>query len=207
MKTQKLTFLFLLAIIFFSCQKADKNKPEIQLNGSESMEISRGETISDPGATASDKQDGDLTSKIVSDWSDKVNKDATGDYTVTYTVQDKKGNKVSTTRKVKVKMGSASYFGTYTTTYQVVGGGASTVTCYIVAGDNSDQFTVNYYLGTGGIPFKVNISGVFGTDFNIVPTSGSVVLTGSGYSENNGTKIVLNMKQNSLDVICTMIKQ
>ena len=208
MKTQKFILLFLLVLIFGSCKKAGKStNPEITLNGSESIEISRGENTPDPGATATDKEDGDLTSQIVSDWSNVVNKDASGEYTVTYSVSDKKGNKASKTRKVTVKMGGAAYYGTYATNFQVVGGGASNTTCYIVAGDNANQFTVNYYLGPGGIPFKVNISGVLGTDLNIVPTSGSIVLTGSGHSENNGSKIILNMKQNSLDVVCTMIKQ
>ena len=48
-------------------KKEDKTKPVITLKGSETITITLGEKYMDPGATAKDEEDGDLTSKIVID--------------------------------------------------------------------------------------------------------------------------------------------
>jgi hypothetical protein len=48
--------------------KPDTVKPVITLNGSASMSVVQGSTFTDPGATASDDRDGNITSKIVRDW-------------------------------------------------------------------------------------------------------------------------------------------
>lgn len=50
----------------------DSTKPTITLNGSANLEIALGVSTPDPGASATDETDGDLTSKIVSDWNSKV---------------------------------------------------------------------------------------------------------------------------------------
>src|SRR5690606_11196414 len=60
-----------------------------------------GESYTDPGATASDDVDGDLTDRIVVD--NPVDVDVIGAYTVTYNVTDSSGNSATTlTRTVDV---------------------------------------------------------------------------------------------------------
>ncbi len=61
--------------------------PEITLNGSEMMNVGSGDTWTDPGATASDNEDGDLSSSIVVG-GDTVNTAVEGTYMVSYTVTD-----------------------------------------------------------------------------------------------------------------------
>lgn len=80
---------------------ADTTKPVLTLKGKETITIELGSKYEDPGATATDNEDGDITSKIVIDIS-KVDTTKTGTYTVTYTVSDSSGNTTTKTRKVKV---------------------------------------------------------------------------------------------------------
>ncbi len=82
-------------------EEADKVKPEIKLNGSSNITIELNDTFIDPGATATDNKDGDLTNKIKV--SGTVNTSKAGTYTITYTVQDSAGNKAMVTRIVTVK--------------------------------------------------------------------------------------------------------
>ena len=64
--------------------------------------VNQGSTYTDPGATASDNLDGDLTSSIVIDAS-AVNTLVPGDYPVTYNVSDISGNAATqVTRTVQV---------------------------------------------------------------------------------------------------------
>lgn len=78
----------------------DKTKPEIKLKGSSTITINVGDKFEDPGATAKDDKDGDLTDKIKV--SGTVNTNKVGTYTLTYTVKDKAGNEASIKREVKV---------------------------------------------------------------------------------------------------------
>ena len=75
--------------------------PVITRIGSSSMDVTRGHTFTDPGATATDAEDGDLTSSIVRTGS--VDTSTVGTYTLTYTVTDSGGLSASVTRTVTVK--------------------------------------------------------------------------------------------------------
>ena len=70
----------------YSCQKDDKTAPVITLSGSSGYSLIIGDPFSDPGATAMDTKDGDLTSFI--EVSGGVNTLQSGVYTITYTVAD-----------------------------------------------------------------------------------------------------------------------
>jgi VCBS repeat-containing protein len=65
--------------------------PVITLNGSASMRLTVGDSFADPGATASDAEDGDLTAEIVVG-GDTVNTATAGTYRITYNVTDSDGN-------------------------------------------------------------------------------------------------------------------
>ena len=75
-------------------------KPTLKLKGSVIHKISYGSKYVDPGYSASDNYDGDLTKKVVVSGSVDVNK--IGTYKVTYTIVDSSGNKIVKTRSVKV---------------------------------------------------------------------------------------------------------
>ena len=79
----------------------EKKAPEITLNGDAEMTVEAGSEFSDPGYTATDNCDGDITDSVKVS-GDKVDKDKAGKYTVTYEVSDSSGNKATATRVVSV---------------------------------------------------------------------------------------------------------
>ncbi|HNP35123.1 MAG TPA: DUF5011 domain-containing protein [Woeseiaceae bacterium] len=80
---------------------ADTTPPVITLIGSASMSLTVGNTYNEPGATATDDVDGDISANIVIGGS--VNTAAAGTYTVTYDVSDSSGNDATqVTRTVTV---------------------------------------------------------------------------------------------------------
>lgn len=78
----------------------DNEKPTIELKGSKMIVLKQGMSYKEPGFHAYDKRDGSLTKKVTV----KKNIDTSklGTYKIVYQVQDKSGNKVTTTRSVKV---------------------------------------------------------------------------------------------------------
>ncbi len=79
--------------------------PVITLNGSASMTVVLDSTFTDPGATATDAEDGNLTSSIVETGS--VNTAFLGTFTLTYSVTDSGGLSASVVRTVTVVKGSS----------------------------------------------------------------------------------------------------
>jgi surface protein with Ig-like domain/cohesin domain-containing protein len=68
----------------------DATAPQITLTGAASIEVQRGQTYTDAGATATDIVDGDVSDDIVVN--NPVDTSTTGTYTVTYNVSDAAGN-------------------------------------------------------------------------------------------------------------------
>ncbi len=90
------------AVTLTSCKKDDATAPVITLTGNQTVLINLHDTYNDAGAKASDDKDGDVTSTIVT--SNMVNVDQCGNYTITYNVSDKAGNRATqVTRMVTVK--------------------------------------------------------------------------------------------------------
>ncbi|APG66481.1 peptidase S8 [Tenacibaculum todarodis] len=80
---------------------ADTTVPIITLNGSSTMNLTLGDSFTDPGATATDNVDGNLTSSIVV--TGTVNTASAGTYTLNYNVSDAAGNAATqVTRTVNV---------------------------------------------------------------------------------------------------------
>jgi len=77
------------------------NPPTITLLGDNPMSIIRGDAWNDPGATAVDNEDGDITDDIIVT-GDTVDTSSAGTYNVTYTVTDSSGKSASVTRVVNV---------------------------------------------------------------------------------------------------------
>ena len=76
------------------------NKPVITLLGSNPININTGDTFVDPGATANDVEDGDLTNII--SVSGNVNATIVGSYILTYSVTDSGNLTATTSRTVNV---------------------------------------------------------------------------------------------------------
>lgn len=81
-------------------ERVDTTDPIIILNGTSPMTIERGSAFNDPGATASDNLDGDITSLIIVVGS--VDHDTVGDYTLTYGVADESMLTASVVRNITV---------------------------------------------------------------------------------------------------------
>ena len=78
----------------------DTTAPVLTLLGEVQINVEAGVAFTDPGATAMDNLDGDLTDEIAVTGS--VDTAKTGDYTLTYTVNDAVGNKTEVIRNVTV---------------------------------------------------------------------------------------------------------
>lgn len=74
--------------------------PIITLNGGETYHFNVGQTFTDPGFTATDEVDGDITSKVTVEGS--VDGMTYGTYTLSYHVEDSSGNVCDIVRTVKV---------------------------------------------------------------------------------------------------------
>jgi hypothetical protein len=97
------------SLLLTSCKK-DEEAPVIMLSGDSVQTVILNASISDPGATADDNKDGDLSANVTSDYLTVVNKDSAGSYTVTYTVTDAADNIGTKTRMVNVTNEAAAFF-------------------------------------------------------------------------------------------------
>lgn len=97
------------ATLLTSCTKDDTTPPVITLSGGD-MTVTQFGTFTDPGATATDDVDGDVTVTV----NGTVNVNAAADYVITYTATDKAGNSATKDRTVTVS-GSNYVAGSYTT--------------------------------------------------------------------------------------------
>ncbi|WP_345974393.1 immunoglobulin-like domain-containing protein [Sulfurimonas sp. HSL3-7] len=82
---------------------ADTTPPVVTIIGDNPLNLQLGDTFSDPGATAHDNIDGDVTASIQT--SDDVDTSIVGTYSVTYTVGDTAGNIATAVRTVVVSDG------------------------------------------------------------------------------------------------------
>jgi surface protein len=85
---------------------SDATAPTITLTGEATINLSVGDTFTDPGVTASDDVDGDITSSVTT--SGSVDTSTAGTYVITYSVTDAAGNSTSLTRTVIVSTGNSS---------------------------------------------------------------------------------------------------
>lgn len=80
--------------------KNDSEKPSISLKGNATMTILIGNTYNEPGYTATDNCDGDITDRVTV--TETINTNIPGTYYITYEVADSYENEATITRTVKV---------------------------------------------------------------------------------------------------------
>lgn len=78
----------------------DDISPIIKLKGEKIITIYQNEKYEDPGFSAVDEIDGDLTHNV--EINGKVNTEKVGEYIIKYKVEDKNNNKTEVTRTIKV---------------------------------------------------------------------------------------------------------
>ncbi len=165
-------------------EETGNTAPVITLLGSNPTIITVGTPYMDAGATAYDKEDGDITDKIVT--TSNVNSNVVGTYTVTYNVKDKEGLAATpVTRTVKV--------------VDNTGGGGGTPTghitfCKVFANNQNVVATSSM-----GLP-----SGVFSIDLASSTSFGSSTLQTISW---NAATFVANRKfiLNSNDAQCVTV--
>jgi hypothetical protein len=191
-------FFVVLAFIVFNCKKkvdtppntSDATPPVITLAGKQKDTVFLQSTYADPGATALDNKDGDLTPYIVV--SGSVNTNMTGIYIKEYNVRDAAGNSAKSTREVLVKNAAAFITGNYSVACNcaTVTPGQTTLysnSIYSASAMHSTTVNNSFWLsemntGTEGAiagPFNISLSGqsmstvFFGTGTGYVNTNGS----------------------------------
>jgi len=103
MKIYKLILLSLFLISLFSCKETDDTPPFITMkfadpyNSNDSTIHVLNQLYVDPGATATDDTDGDITSSIFVD--NQVNENLVGWYSITYDVVDQAGNEAQQAKR------------------------------------------------------------------------------------------------------------
>lgn len=154
--TMKKTNIYLLAfaaMLFISLQscKKDETDPEITLKGTNPTVISLGGTYTEAGATASDNEDGDISSDI--SISGTVNPNIVNEYSITYQVSDKAGNKTTLVRAVQVKanplIGNYNVTGNPLSPFQVEVQATSTYNRMVVRKFNNFPSNVLFYINVG----------------------------------------------------------
>ena len=82
--------VLIIALCFQSCKEEDLSPPLVTLEGEGTVTSVLNEEYNDPGATAIDDIDGDISSSVYIE--SNVNVDHVGTYTVSYTAVDDAGN-------------------------------------------------------------------------------------------------------------------
>ena len=143
-------------------EEKDTNAPTITLEGDNPDTIYAGTGYDDPGCTADDPEDGDITSSVTVDYDTLDTAEAeVGIYTITYSVSDKAGNSDDAKRKVVVIDTE-----TTTTTTDTVITNASLSSCPVTFDDTNVVYTIPSTLNissdckvTFGAHTKYNVKG------------------------------------------------
>jgi hypothetical protein len=144
-------------LVFNGCNPEDTTSPIVTLVGASSMTVSLNSAFVDPGATATDDEDGTIATSAIT-VTGTVNKDLAGTYTLTYAATDAAGNTGNATRTVIVKNDAAIYEGTYSVTETCTGSPATTYGQTIAA-----STSVNNRVHFNKFGNYVNATGIYGT--------------------------------------------
>ena len=181
------------SLILTGCKK-DEEAPVITPKGGNTQTVVLNASLTDPGATADDNEDGDISTSVTSDYMTVVNKDLAGTYTVTYKATDEAGNEGMATLSVTVKNDASAWAGDYTVT-DVIGGSTAAYPQTVATSPTvNNRITFNKfgnYTNTSGI-----YANITGTTVDL-PTQTAVNSAGAdrvfnGTGSKNSSGFVLN---------------
>ena len=152
----------------------DTTPPVLTLNGANPLQVTINTAIVDPGATATDNIDGDITSSVVSD-ADNLDTSTLGNYTVNYTVTDSSGNAATPITRIIQIVNAADTTAPVITltgsTPVVVEAGTAYNDAGATANDNVDgNITVNIVTVN---PVNTNVLGNYTVTYNVNDTAGN----------------------------------
>lgn len=166
--------------------------PVITLNGANPLNHSINTPFIDPGATAFDSADGDLTSSIVS--SSNVNVSTVGTYSVSYNVRDTSGNSAPTvTRVVNISDFSAPVITLLGSSPMNIELGANFVDPGATATDNGDGDLTGSIIRSGSV--DTSTAGNYVLRYNVSDSAGNAALLVTRtviVSDTNAPVITLN---------------
>jgi hypothetical protein len=171
------------AITFTSCTKEDTTAPTITITGgnaqSQNLPSTAGAgTWTNPTVTATDDEDGDISTSVTV--SGTVDPNTAGTYTLTYTVSDAAGNSASETVTVTIVNTADFLETTYTNCHD---------TCQVTAPFNYTSVVTASNTVNGN--FSINNFGGFGTSINInASLSGSSISVGASQTLGGSASIV-----------------
>lgn len=152
------------SVVFTSCSDdEDTIAPSITLSGNQTITVSLPSSAggngswTDPGYSASDDEDGNITSQV--SVSGTVDLNRKGTYVVTYTVSDKAGNSTSVQRTINVINDAEVFAGNYN----------NCVDSCIVTPPSAFNATVTTSDSINRL-VKINNFGAFGSSVNIFAT-------------------------------------
>lgn len=143
--------------------------PTITLTGGEEVHVNTGQEFVDPGYSAIDDCDGDLTDKVVV--KGDVDTQKNGDYKLTYTVSDSQGNKAEAKRLVKVGDFSAPTISLFGETRIYVKLGTAYTEPGFSATDNIDGDLTSKVVISGGV--DTSKIGRYSLTYTVVDSSGN----------------------------------
>ncbi|MBN2730519.1 MAG: DUF5011 domain-containing protein [Bacteroidales bacterium] len=185
-----MAIIAVISIIGVSCTEDDITNPTITLTGNATMYVQLGDDFTDPGATANDDKDGDLTTQI--SVTGTVNTDQVGMYELTYSVSDEAGNTKSEVRTVYVEADGLA--GSYAVSATVTGPGAGTYnyTETITASSTDyNKLIISNFSGFSNLTVSAIVSGssinvnqavVYDFDGDSNPDNATLVSLGSSYT-------------------------
>ncbi|MEO5571818.1 MAG: immunoglobulin-like domain-containing protein [Bacteroidia bacterium] len=193
MKKQNIIYLAVVIGLIISCSKAkdtvlpsDTTPPTITMLGKnpDTLIVKTATSYNDPGATAMDDKDGDITSKVVIA-AQPFDVSGPGSFIIYYSVEDNAHNSsVKLKRTVAVVQADATYDATTT----CIGNSTNSVT--ITSYSNNDSITINNFYMAG----SVIKAGLNNYKFKIIPMTMSGVtvngdLTAAGTTLNGNISI------------------
>lgn len=155
---------------------ADTTPPVITLTGDDPQIVAVGEDFADPGATATDNRDGDLTESIVTNTS-AINSSVPGEYTVTYNVSDSAGNAATTvTRTVIYEDRTPPVISLEGSNPQIIDFGAAYIELGASANDNVDA-DLSASIVIDATSVDTSAPGDYSVTYDVTDAAGNVAVT------------------------------
>lgn len=207
---KKIYFIFLVSVLLISCE--DSTPPKIFLKGDLVMDHILGKTFIDPGYTAIDDEDGDITDKVKVD---SLNVNRTGTQVIQYSVEDNNGNMAEAYRTITIYNEADTFAGIWEGQYVFPYPGHDKQT-YLDSISSSNSVNMNIiihdFAGNTGADIEgtVVLQGVIGAPtitFNNQSISSQTLTTSAVSITENYTKITIEYTLGDTRGVLVLAKQ